>query len=272
MTIVRRPLLFLALAGGLVALGACGSTVTTTETLPSTTTLAPPNTAPSTTTTTTATPTGPTATLPEVTPTTIPATLQIDDDWDGELIEFGPRNGDALMVVGVRYNDVLNVREGPGVEFPSVTTLAPDATGFSALGMTWLNTDSAWLGIDIDGVQGWASFAFLSQHGGMVGYLPVNIDWGGGDPPTSGSLIDLGRMVAETFASDEPPSRIEQPANVILGAGTGEVTFDVLDLGDDSVAGLRLRVIAEDMNGTWHIVRVEATILCSRGVSEGRCV
>ena len=255
-----------AASASLVVLTACGPVITTSSTIGTTTTTSASTTIPAPATVTTSP--SPTTSAPPTT-TTIAATLAIGD-WEGDLVDFGPRNVDALMVVGVRYNDVLNVREGPGTEFPVVTVLDPDAVNIAALGLTWLRPDSAWFAVSIDGEQGWASGAFLLHRGGIVDITDQVVERLG-EVPESGSLITLGLTVAEAMASDAPPSSVEQPAAVVVGA-VGEMIVDVVGLGDDSVGGFRLRVVASDVDGTWVLDRVEATLLCLRGVDRGSCV
>ena len=258
-----------ALVAMTAVLSACGPTVVTTDTVAPPAAITPPSSTVVTSVESTSTVPTVTTTLPDPTTTTIPSTLEIGD-WEGELIEFGPTNGARLLVVGVRYNDVLNVRDGPGADHGVITTLEPVSTQPLALGMTWLRPESAWYAIDIDGVQGWASAQFLSQRAGIFDVTATVVERMG-EVPESGSLIELGMSIARAYASEDPPSTIEQPAGVIIGE-VGEITIDVIGLGDDAVAGYRLRIVADDVDGRWVLSNVEATVLCSRGVAEDRCV
>jgi hypothetical protein len=53
----------------------------------------------------------------------------------------------------------------------------------------------------------------------------------------------------------------------------GEVTYDVIGLGDDAVFGFRLHVFGQPgAGGDFSLKSVERTILCGRGVSDGLCV
>jgi hypothetical protein len=55
--------------------------------------------------------------------------------------------------------------------------------------------------------------------------------------------------------------------------GPFEVTYDVLGLEDDSVAGFRIRVEAVMDEGGYTPELVERTPLCSRGISDdGLCL
>jgi hypothetical protein len=46
----------------------------------------------------------------------------------------------------------------------------------------------------------------------------------------------------------------------------GEVTYDVIGLGDDAVYGYRLHVFGEPVTDGFSLRTVERTYLCSRGV------
>ena len=95
-------------------------------------------------------------------------------------------------------------------------------------------------------------------------------------------MLDLGLIVAETMASDEPPSRIVLSVAPIVFEALGEMTVDVVNIGDDSVLGFRLGVFADagddwmsENPGPFTLRSVERTILCytSRGVTEdGLCL
>ncbi len=217
---------------------------------------------------TTTTPLPPTSVAPTSTTTTIATTLAIGE-WEGELVAEGPRNGDALLVVGVRFNDVLNVREGPGQEFSVVTTVPPAAPGVASLGLTWAIAGTSWYAIDIRGVQGWASSSFLSIQAGTFDFAS-RVAEELGEVPESGSLIGHGMTVARSLASEDRPSTIEQPTEAVVG-DQDEIHVDVVGVGDDSVAGYRLHVIADNDDGTWRLTTVEATVLCERAVDGDLC-
>ena len=86
-------------------------------------------------------------------------------------------------------------------------------------------------------------------------------------------MTDLGRVVAEALASDEPPSRIVMTVSPTVG-DLGEVTYDVVGLGDDALRGFRLHVFGTPSeSGEGFVLRsVEQTLLCGRGVNAGLCV
>lgn len=84
-------------------------------------------------------------------------------------------------------------------------------------------------------------------------------------------MFELGLIVAESVASEEPESDIVLVVNESLG-DLGEVTYDVIGLGDDATAGLRLHVFGEPVSDGFSLTAVEVTPLCGRGVSQGLCL
>ena len=53
----------------------------------------------------------------------------------------------------------------------------------------------------------------------------------------------------------------------------GEVTFDVVGLGDDALFGVRLRVFGTPGDESFTFKTVERTLLCGRGISSnGLCL
>jgi len=72
-------------------------------------------------------------------------------------------------VVGVRSDDVLNVRAGPGARHPIVGTLAYNQTGVEVL-----RAENGWGLINIGEVTGWASLRFLQfDEDGTIGNTPA---------------------------------------------------------------------------------------------------
>jgi len=198
------------------------------------------------------------------TTTTGTATTVPGGDLPGTPVDFPPRASASLAVVGVAADDVLNVRSGPGTDFEVVATLTPLAEGVEARGENRQLPDGAvWARVFVStGNLGWANTAFLLQLGDTTdetsAYYPTPAD-----RPTAPDLVALAEAVATEVASSEPRSRV----TVVDGPSEGdlgEVTVDVLGIGDDSVGGFRLHVLLRT---------VEVTTLCSRGVDDQRrCV
>jgi hypothetical protein len=242
-----------ATAAILLVLAACGgdSADTTTTAPTTTTTVATTTTAPETTTT-----------LPETTTTT---------ELPGQPIDFGPAEGDSLAVIGVAHDDVLNLRAGPGATQEIVGEIPNLFEGLIAQGHTRDLGDSFWIEVQYEGTVGWVHMSF-------IGYIGVTDDLTAavldqiGDSPVAETMLDIGLIVAETFASDEPQSDIVLTVAPTVG-DLGEVTYDVIGIGDDAVRGFRVHVFGQPDDETFHVKAVEVTTLCGRGVTDdGLCV
>jgi hypothetical protein len=220
---------------------------------------------------TTTTVTSATTVPPVATSTAPPTTGPIGESYDFWVPV--PNEGPNLGVVGVRHDDTLNVRSGPDVTFDVIATLEPNQTGIEGTGEGWqLPTGSVWWRIEADGAVGWAIQQFLSRLGGVddltslvVGEL--------GETPVAETMSDLGLIVANTFAYVDGGSDVVVSVAPTVG-DLGEVTYDVIGLGDDSVGGYRLHIFGQptDSGGGFSLMAVEATAMCQRGVSGGLCV
>jgi hypothetical protein len=194
-----------------------------------------------------------------------------DGDLAGEPIEFFFSDGDTLGVVGVAADDVLNVRSAPGVQAGVVATLDPLAD-VVATGSARQLSRSIWAEVDADGATGWANVAYLAYLGTTKDVTAEVLDQLGGSVSAE-TMEQLGRAVAETRASTEPPSTITVVDGPVVG-DLGEITVDVVGLGDDAVLGARLHVFGQPAEGGegFDLRNVEQTDLCMRGVSDGLCV
>jgi hypothetical protein len=213
-----------------------------------------------------------TTTSPRTTTTSTTTAATSTTTLAGEPIDFGPREGDVLAVIGVRYDDVLNVRAGPGIDQPIVATLEPTSNRAVATGRTRALPRSFWTELEVNGVTGWASLAFLAYLG-LTDDITATVVEALGEIPTADTMLELGRIAAETQASVEPRSVLVVVVAPTVG-DLGEVTYDVIGLGDDALRGLRLHVFGqplEDGEG-FSLMAVEATSLCGRGVTaDGLC-
>jgi hypothetical protein len=232
-----------------------GSTTTSTSTTIASTT---PSTVAATTTTSIA------ATTTTAPTTTTTATGELP----GEPIDFGPAAGDTLAVIGVAHDDVLNLRAAPGADQPIVAEIPNTYDSLTAAGETRELPGSFWIGVDYEGTPGWVNLRY-------IGYLGDTTDETSavtGQVPGAETMLDLGFLVAETFASEEPPSEIVLVVAPTVG-DLGEVTYDVIGLGDDAVRGLRVHVFGTPITEAFTLRSVEVTSLCGRGVDpSGACV
>ena len=235
--------------------------------------------------------------------------LTAAESLPGEPFEYGPDEGTSLAVVGVPYEDVLTVHDAPlgdvvatldasnpyeGLvivrEAPSGEILASldSWTGaIVATGRTRRLPDSVWPDavwdeIRVAGLAGWTRAAHLAPAGltdDLTAYLIDLL----GERPEADTLAELALLVGEAMASVEPPSRVQVVTRPIVFEALGEVTVDVLNVGDDSLLGHRLLVFAVPADEDWMsedpgpftLRTVERTILCHshRGVTaDGLCV
>jgi Bacterial SH3 domain len=261
-----NTILGVLLAGLLLVACAGDDTASSTTTIPATTSTAEPTTttAPSTTSSTEAatTSTAPTATTVPSAPSTTTGELP------GEPIEFGPAEGDTVAVIGVAHDDVLNLRAAPGADQAIVGEIPPTFDALTALGETRELPGSFWIGVDYDGTRGWVNLRYIGYLGDTTDETSVVID----EVDGAETMLDLGFLVANTFASEDPPSEI-----VLVEAPTvgdlGEVTYDVIGLGDDALRGVRVHVFGTPITEAFTLRTVEVTALCGRGVDDqGRCV
>lgn len=248
----------LALALVAAACGSDDSGDTTTTTISTTTSS---STTSSTTSTTSSTTTSSTTT--SSTTTTLP----------GDPFDIVPAAGTALAVVGVEHDDVLNVRSGPGTEFDIIETLDPTSTEAISLGEGRLLPSSIWWKVDANGISGWANASFLAMIGVTEDATSAIVD-SFGSIPTGETMLELGELVAGEAASEDPPSSIVVSVSPSVG-DLGEITMDVIGLGDDSVRGVRLHIFGQESEdgAGFTLKSVESTALCGRGVTdEGLCV
>ncbi len=237
---------------------ACGSTAETTTSAGSSDTA----------TTAATTTSAATATGTDLTTTT--AIAATTTTLAGVPIDFGPASGDVLAVVGIAHDDVLNVRAAPGAFNPILDTIEPTGTA-TATGTARDLGRAIWFELDSGDAVGWSNLSFAAYTGGtddataeVVSLLGVI--------PTAESMEALGLIVAMSLASSEPPSRILMSVAPTLG-DLGEVTYDVIGLGDDSVYGYRLHVFGEAVQDGFSLLTLDRTVLCSRGVdADGLCV
>lgn len=233
----------------------------TTTTSPATTTSATDGTT-TTEETTTTTEAATTTTESTTTTTTVATTTTLA----GEPFDIGPADGDVVAVVGVAFDDGLNVREGPGTDQAIIATLDPTFDNIVATGNHRLLPASIWNEVTVESVTGWASSRFMAYLG-VVNDDTSNLiaNSFGGEIPTADTMLDLGMLVADEYTSTEPESRV----TVTVAPSDTEVVIDVIGLGDDALFGLRLHVFGQEEDGVLGLKSVEVWALCGRGVTDG---
>ena len=201
-----------------------------------------------------------------------PTTPVPEADLPGEAFELTPPEGRVLAVVGVAFDDVLNLRRMPGTDQDIVGMLSPTLDGIVATGRARMLTQTIWWEVtDPAGIVGWVNARYTAQIG-PTGDETARVVDQVGSIPSAATMEELGALVADEMRGDpEAPFTITQTTPATVG-DLGEVTFDLIGLGDDSVHGLRLHVFGTpDETVGFGLKSVESTDLCDslRGVSEG---
>lgn len=267
---MRRSVWVLVLTG--VVITACspagvGGDTTTATGFPSTVVITD-----STTTVTPATTTVTSANPKTSTTTTTPPPATTTTDIPGGLIEFGPRTGEILMVIGVAHDDVLNLREDPSATSRILATIEPTWDRLVATGSTWERPGAFWIGVEYGNVAGWVNLRYVGYMGETDDIASAVVELHGGIP-VAPTMRELGLVAARALAYDDPIDGSEIVLVVDETVGDlGEVTYDVIGLGDDSTRGLRLHVFGQPVADGFSLVAVESTEICARGVTEeGLC-
>ena len=185
----------------------------------------------------------------------------------GQPMEILYPEGTELAVVGVAHDDVLSVHHGPSTDFEVVTTLDPTGVGAIATGRGWRSPESAWVEVTTEQGAGWSDLGALAPRAGTHD-LTNQVIRTLGERPTAPDMRDLGRIVAEALDSTDPASSIVMSVAPTSG-DLGEVTFDVVGLGDDSVWAQRLHVFGQPDGAAFSLGSVEATYFCARGNPTG---
>ena len=265
---MRSRSIWIGLLLAAMLLGACaggseaGSTTTTTTIVATTTTATTP-----------VTTTAPTTIVDSPSSTTAPAstTTTGSSGLPGEPIDFGPAEGDTLAVIGVAHDDVLNLRAAPGADQGILDGIPPLYDAVTAVGETRQLPGSFWIEVNYEGTEGWVNLRFISYLGDTTDGTSAVVE-NLGAIPGGETMLDLGFIVAESLASEEPASEIVLTVAPTVG-DLGEVTYDVIGLGDDAVRGLRVHVFGQPVDEAFTLDTVEITTLCGRGVDEnGFCV
>lgn len=193
---------------------------------------------------------------------------------DGEpYVGSGPQEGEVVAVIGVAYDDVLNVRSGPGTGHGVVGTLEPVMDGIGVTGNARLLTSSIWYEITVGEETGWVNASYIGLLGGTED-ATAEVEALLGTPLGDDDLLSLAATIAYAFAGEESGGRmavVETPT----AADPFSVTIDVVGLDDDSIIGYRLVIgtAQERDDGPFELVRVDRTSICWRGVTtDGLCV
>jgi hypothetical protein len=192
------------------------------------------------------------------------------DELPGEPVDFGPRAGNALAVVGIAHDDVLRVRAAPDEESEVLTTVTSTQAGLIAQGQTRAVPGAFWVLVDRSGTLGWVNLRDVAYLGDTFDATAERLSTIG-QRPSARTMTELGHIVTESMRPSEvePVPRIVVVVDETVG-DLGEVTLDLIGLGDDALRGYRVHVFAEPVDGGFTLRNVEVTNLCARGVTEGR--
>lgn len=175
------------------------------------------------------------------------------------------------MVIGVRHDDVLNLRATPGADQPIRDEIPGTFTDLVAQGVTRDLGDAFWIEVDYEGTPGWVHLRYIGYGGEVTDDTSMVIETLG-ERPVEPTMAELGELVASVYASAEEPESDVVQVTAVASDDLGEVTFDVIGLGDDSVRGFRIHVFAEEVEDGFSLRSVETTLICGRGVDDGACV
>jgi hypothetical protein len=181
-----------------------------------------------------------------------------------------------VAVVGVSYDDVLNIRDGPGIRYNIAGALEPTASDIPVTGEARLLPTSIWYEVSTADKTGWLSGDFIGLLGAtedatLVVYGML------GSPLGNDDLEALGATIANAFLSDEGRSWIAlvEPSEGGSPTAVSSITYDVVGLSDDAIKGYRLVIHATQTvdDGPFTLHSVERTYICWRGVdADGLCV
>ena len=201
----------------------------------------------------------------------------------GEPLDFGPSAGTPLAIVGVAFDDSLNFRAEPSPDADVLASFGPlsEDLDTSALGEAWAAPSGVWWKVNVAGTEAWANQAFLGSLGSSInGYDQLSAEL---DVFEYETIEAAALAVAALRSSEDPESRVVLASEPLAFETGGFVVVDVLDLGDDSVKGERIRVdvqtVFDEESGEegaqdvdyFRIVDIELTPICGRGVSDGLC-
>jgi hypothetical protein len=142
--------------------------------------------------------------------------------------------------------------------------------GLVASGETRELPGAFWVKVSHGEKLGWVHLGFVGYAGGVEDVTAEVID-DLGETPSADTMVELGLIVAEAMASEDPPSEIVRVTPVVTG-DLHEVTYDVIGFGDDSVRGVRLHVFGQASGSGFTLKSIEMMVICGRGVDDGTCV
>jgi hypothetical protein len=167
--------------------------------------------------------------------------------------------GDVLGVIGVASGNSLLMLSFPGDSGEAVFEVDPLEDGLEALGTAWELDGVPWERLLLAGHEGYLPRSMLGFIGEQVDVTAQFVEL------TFGSITDLGGEIAGEIEAEG--------STLIAQLSPLEVVYDVVGLGDDSIIGYRIRVVAMEISGGYAPDLVHRSPLCARGVTEtGLCI
>ena len=168
--------------------------------------------------------------------------------------------------MGINHAEHVSVYGHPAGE-EVVATLDSLAQEIVATGNIRVLEANLWYEVSVGEATGWVNSLHLAYLG-SADDVTWQIITSMGQTPTTETMIDLGQIVAEAVAADDPLSRIAISGAPVVG-DLGEITMDVTNPSGDVFVGFRLHVFAHvHENGEGFTLKsIERTWLCARIVA-----
>jgi len=201
---------------------------------------------------------GDSAATTTTTPTTTTIPVETTFTLPGSETESVFTAGDMVGVIGAAHDVTHWLISFPGGLGGVERELLPTQTGLEAVGTAWQVDDMFWERLRLGDREGYFPRS-------MLGYI--------GEPEDVTSLFNALSAESVESLGEAIAGEIEAAEIVLVGSSPLEVVYDVLGLGDDSVAGYRIRVLAIEDSDGFVAELVQRTPLCARGWDDesGRC-
>ncbi len=191
--------------------------------------------------------------------TTSPIPVTTTTSLVGSEIESVLAPGAMVGVIGADLDGTHRLMSTPGGSGEVAAELEPTTIGIEALGVARQIDDVIWEEVRYRGNAGFFPRSMLA----FIGTAEDVTDQFAGVEAES-----IQRLAFEVAAEIEATRVV-----TIAEPGPLEVVSDVIGLGDDSIAGYRVRLAAVEEDGVFRPAVVERTPLCRRGVGgDGSCI
>lgn len=202
----------------------------------------------------------------------------------GTPFTIGPAAGEAMAVVGVSHDDVLNFRTAPDAGAAVVATASPLSTSPTIVsngsGVVTSAGDN-WWNVKVDGTEAWANFGYLGAlTGAKTSVLSqILIDMPGITAP---DVESLAQNVAHVRSGGSGQPVVFSAEPVAVDAQGGEAVIDVIGVADASLKGERIWLSFQfvwDNSDPSNPVVAEVALsealmmpICAKGVANSACI